>query len=46
MNTVCHVHNGEIPKEDIIMTIKMLLNIVETSNADTKELLCKFVNKY
>ena len=46
MNPVWHVHNGEIPQEDIIMTFSMLLNLVETSNADTKELLWKFVKKY
>ena len=36
----------EIPKEEIIMSFSMLLNLVETSNADTKELLWKFVKKY
>ena len=46
MNPVWHVHNGEIPKEEIIMTFSMLLNLVETSNADSKELLWKFVKKY
>ena len=46
MNPVWHVHNGEMPKEKIIMTFSMLLNLVETSNADTKELLWKFVKKY
>ena len=46
MNPVWHVHNGNIPNEDIIMTFSMLLNLVETSNADTKELLWKFVKKY
>ena len=46
MNPVWHVHNGEMPKEKIIMTFSMLLNLVETSNADTKELLWKFVRKY
>jgi lysyl-tRNA synthetase class 1 len=45
-NPVWHVHNGEMPKEDIIMNFSMLLNLVETSNADTKELLWKFVKKY
>ena len=39
MNPVWHVHNGKIPTEDNIMTFSMLLNLVETSNADTKELL-------
>ena len=46
MNPVWHVHNGNIPNEDIIMTFSMLLNLVETSNADSKELLWKVVKKY
>jgi len=46
MNPVWHVHNGKMPKEKIIMTFSMLLNLVETSNADSKELLWKFVKKY
>jgi lysyl-tRNA synthetase, class I len=46
MNPVWHVHNGDIPKEDMIMTFSMLLNLVETSNADSKNLLWKFVKKY
>tara|TARA_Y100000590_G_scaffold264505_1_gene297192 strand:- start:759 stop:2321 length:1563 start_codon:yes stop_codon:yes gene_type:complete len=46
MNPVWHVHNGKIPKEEIIMTFSMLLNLVEASNADSKELLWKFVKKY
>ncbi len=46
MNPVWHVHNSNIPKENMIMSFSMLLNLVETSNADTKELLWKFVKKY
>jgi len=46
MNPVWHVHNSEIPKENMIMTFSMLLNLVETSNADNKNLLWKFVKKY
>ncbi len=46
MNPVWHVHNGKIPKENNIMTFSMLLNLVETSNADSKNLLWKFVKKY
>ena len=46
MNPAWHVHNGKIPKEKIIMTFSMLLNLVEASNADSKELLWKFVKKY
>ena len=46
LNPVWHVHNGNIPKENMIMTFSMLLNLVETSNANTKDLLWKFVKKY
>ncbi len=46
LNPVWHVHNGTIPKENMIMTFSMLLNLVETSNANSKELLWKFVKKY
>ena len=46
MNPVWHVHNGSVPKEDMIMSFSMLLNLVETSNADSKDLLWKFVKKY
>ena len=46
MNPVWHVHNGKIPKENSIMTFSMLLNLVETSNAGSKDLLWKFVKRY
>jgi len=46
MNPVWHVHNGSIPQEDTIMSFSMLLNLVEASNANSKELLWKFVKKY
>ena len=46
MNPVWHVHNSKVPKENMIMSFSMLLNLVETSNADNKELLWKFVKKY
>ena len=46
MNPVWHVHNGKVPKENMIMSFSMLLNLVETSNAGHKELLWKFVKKY
>ena len=45
-NPVWHVHNSKLPKEKMIMSFSMLLNLVETSNADSKELLWKFVKKY
>ena len=46
MNPAWYVHNGKVPNEDMIMTFSMLLNLVETSNADSKDLLWKFVKKY
>ena len=46
MNPVWHVHNSNVPKEQMIMSFSMLLNLVETSNADNKDLLWKFVKKY
>tara|TARA_B100000214_G_C23945192_1_gene617668 strand:- start:1083 stop:1709 length:627 start_codon:yes stop_codon:yes gene_type:complete len=46
LNPVWHVHNGNIPKEKMIMTFSMLLNLVQTSNANSKDLLWKFVKKY
>jgi len=46
MNPIWHVHNSKVPKEKMIMSFSMLLNLVETSNADSKELLWKFVKRY
>ena len=46
LNPAWHVHNGNLPKEKMIMSFSMLLNLVETSNADSKNLLWKFVKKY
>ncbi len=46
MNPLWHVHDSNLPKENSIMSFSMLLNLVETSNANSKELLWKFVKKY
>jgi len=46
MNPVWHVHNGKMPNEKNIMSFSMLLNLVEASNADQKDLLWKFVKRY
>mgnify|MGYP001475426138 CR=1 FL=1 len=46
LNPVWHVHNGQPPKEKIIMPFSMLLNIVGSSNAKNKEVLWKFINKF
>ena len=46
LNPLWHVHNGKIPHEDSIMSFSMLLNLVETSNATSEEMLWKFVKNY
>ncbi len=46
LNPVWHVHSGVIPNEKNIMTFSMLLNLVETSNSNSRDLLWKFVKKY
>jgi lysyl-tRNA synthetase class 1 len=46
VNPVWHVHNGNPPKEKIVMPFSMLLNLVGSSNADNKEILWKFINKF
>ena len=45
-NPVWHVHNGKPPKERIIMPFSMLLNLVGSSNADSKDILWKFINRF
>ena len=40
------MHNGKPPKEKIVMPFSMLLNLVGSSNADNKEILWKFINKF
>ena len=46
LNPVWHIHNGSPPKEKIVMPFSMLLNIVGSSNAKTKEVLWKFIKKF
>jgi lysyl-tRNA synthetase class 1 len=46
MNPVWHVHNGNPPKEKILMPFSMLLNLVGSSNAKDKEILWKFINRF
>ena len=45
-NPVWHIHNGSPPKENIIMPFSMLLNIVGSSNAKSKDVLWKFIKKF
>ncbi len=46
MNPVWHVHNGTPPTEKIIMSFTMLLNLVGSSNANSKEIIWKFINRF
>jgi lysyl-tRNA synthetase class 1 len=45
LNPVWHVHNGNPPKEKVVMTFSMLLNLVGSSNAESKEILWKFIQR-
>ena len=45
-NPVWHIHNGNPPKEKIVMPFSMLLNLVGSSNANDKDILWKFINKF
>ena len=45
-NPVWHIHNGEPPKEKIVMSFSMLLNLVGSSNTDDKRILWKFINRF
>ena len=46
LNPVWHVHNGNPPKENVVMPFSMLLNLVGSSNAKNKTILWKFINKF
>ncbi len=46
LNPVWHVHNGKPPSEKIIMSFSMLLNLAGSSNANSKEILWKFINRF
>ena len=46
LNPVWHIHNGKPPKEKTVMPFSMLLNLVGSSNANNKEILWKFINRF
>ena len=46
LNPVWHVHNGKPPQEKIVMTFSMLLNLVGSSNAESKDILWKFIRRF
>ncbi|WP_372886338.1 lysine--tRNA ligase [Shimia sp.] len=45
-NPVWHIHGGEVPQSDMVVPFAMLLNIASVSNAEDKETLWGFINKY
>jgi len=45
LNPAWHVHNGNPPKEKLIMPFSVLLNLVGASNATDKDVLWKFIKK-
>ena len=46
LNPVWHIHKGKPPKEKIVMPFSMLLNLVGSSNANNKDILWKFINRF
>ncbi|MDC0472869.1 lysine--tRNA ligase [Pelagibacteraceae bacterium] len=46
LNPVWHVHKGTPPNEKIVMPFSMLLNLVGSSNAESKKILWKFINRF
>ena len=45
-NPVFHIHNGEVPTSDMVVTFSMLLNLASASSAEDKATLWGFINKY
>jgi len=45
-NPVWHIHNGNPPRESVVMSFSMLLNLVGSSNTDDKKTLWKFINRF
>ncbi|MDA5558207.1 lysine--tRNA ligase [Shimia sp. MMG029] len=45
-NPVWHIHGGDVPQSDMVVPYSMLLNIASVSNAEDKETLWGFINKY
>ena len=45
-NPVWHVHSGNPPKEEIIISFNILLNLVSVSNTDKEEVIWKFIKNF
>ena len=45
-NPVWHIHNGNPPKEKNVISFGVLLNLVSASNAESEDVLWKFIKNY
>ncbi|TNJ44783.1 lysine--tRNA ligase [Phaeobacter sp. B1627] len=45
-NPVWHIHGGEVPQSDMVVSFSMLLNLASASSAEDKDTMWGFINKY
>jgi lysyl-tRNA synthetase class 1 len=45
-NPVWHIHNGDVPKSDMVVPFSMLLNLASVSSAEDKAQLWGFIQRY
>lgn len=45
-NPVYHIHKGDVPQSDMVISFAMLLNLASVSSAETKDAIWGFINKY
>ena len=45
-NPVYHIHKGEVPESDMVISFAMLLNLASVSSAETKDAIWGFIKKY
>lgn len=45
-NPVWHIHSGDVPESDLVVSFSMLLNLASASSAEDKSAMWGFINKY
>ncbi|KPA21529.1 Lysine--tRNA ligase [Shimia sp. SK013] len=45
-NPVWHIHAGDVPESDMVVSFSMLLNLASASSAEDKAAMWGFINKY
>lgn len=45
-NPVWHIHNGQPPKSDMVVSFSMLLNLASAASADDRDVLWGFIRRY